>query len=52
MSVLFENQRVAKIKFRKLSAQYKDSLVFMVFESLNTSESSVRRAMKIIERGV
>lgn len=52
LSVLFENQRVAKIKFRKLSAQYKDSLVFMVFESLNTSESSVRRAMKIIERGV
>ena len=51
-TAITENQRVAKIKFRKLSAQYKDSLTFIVLEALNASETSVRRAMKIIERGV
>ena len=52
LGVLSENQRVAKIKFRKLSTQYKDSLTFIVLEALNDKESSVRRAIKIIERGV
>lgn len=52
LSVLSENQRVAKIKFRKLSTQYKDSLAFIVLEVLNDKESNVRRAIKIIERGV
>lgn len=52
LSVLTENQRVAKIKFRKLSAQYKDSLVFIVAEALNLTEANVRKAVKIIERGV
>ena len=52
-SVLVENQRVAKIKFKKLSAQYKDGLVYIVGEILSdTSENKIRRAVKIIERGV
>ena len=52
-SVLSENQRVAKIKFKKLSTQYKDSLIYIVNEILNdTSENQIRRAVKIIERGV
>lgn len=52
-SVLTENQRVAKIKFKKLSTQYKDGLVYIVSEILNdTSENQIRRAIKIIERGV
>ena len=52
-AVLAENQRVAKIKFKKLSTQYKDSLVYIVGEILNdTSENQIRRAVKIIERGV
>lgn len=52
-SVLAENQRVAKIKFRKLSTQYKDSLVFIVEEILkDVSENKIRRAVKIIEKGV
>ena len=52
-SVLAENQRGAKIKFKKLSTQYKDSLVYIVSEILNdTSENQIRRAIKIIERGV
>lgn len=52
-SVLAENQRVAKIKFKKLSTQYKDSLVFIAGEILNdVSENQIRRAVKTIERGV
>ena len=52
-SVLAENQRVAKIKFKKLSTQYKDNLIYIVGEILNdTSENQIRRAVKIIERGV
>ena len=51
--VLAENQRVAKIKFKKLSAQYKDSLVFIVQEILkDVSESKIRKAVKTIEKGV
>lgn len=51
--VLAENQRVAKIKFKRLSAQYKDSLVFIVEDILKEmSESKIRKAVKIIERGV
>ena len=49
---LYENQRVAKIKFKKLSLQYKESLVYMILGIVNTSESNVRRAIKTIERGV
>ena len=52
-TVLAENQRVAKIKFKKLSTQYKDGLVYIVGEILNdVSENQIRRAVKIIERGV
>ena len=52
-SVLAENQRVAKIKLKKLSMQYKDSLVYIVGEILNdTSENQIRRTVKNIERGV
>lgn len=52
-SVLAENQRVAKIKFKKLSTQYKDNLVYIAGEILNdVSENQIRRAVKIIERGV
>ena len=50
--VLIENQRVSKIKFRRLSAQYKDSLVYIVLSILNTSETNVRRAIKTIEKNV
>ena len=52
-SVLAENQRVAKIKLKKLSTQYKDSLIYIVSEILNdTSENQIRKAVKTIERGV
>lgn len=50
---LIENQRASKIRFRKLSSQYKDSLIYIVQEILkDTSESNIRRVVKTIERGV
>lgn len=53
LSVIYENQRVAKIKFKKLSVPYKDGLAYLSTEILgDTSEAKVRRAVKIIEKGV
>lgn len=53
LSVLMENQRVQKIKLKKLSVQYKDSLTFLVQQIIdNRSESSIRKVIKTIEKGV
>lgn len=53
LSVIYENQRVAKIKLKKLSIPYKDGLAYLTSEILgDISELSVRRAIKNIERGV
>ena len=53
LSVIYENQRVAKIKFKKLSVQYKDGLAYLAEEILgNVSESNIRRAIKTIERNI
>lgn len=52
LSVIYENQRVAKIKLKKLSVQYKDGLACLAEEILeNVSESNIRKAIKIIEKG-
>lgn len=53
LSVIYENQRVAKIKFKKLSVQYKDGLAYFAEEILgNVSENNIRKAIKMIEKGV
>ncbi len=53
LSVIYENQRVAKIKFKKLSVQYKDGLAYIVEEILgDVSESNIRKTIKFIEKGV
>ena len=53
LSVIHENQRVAKIKFKKLSIQYKDGLSFLSEEILgDVSETQIRRTIKTIEKGV
>lgn len=52
LSVIYENQRVAKIKFKKLSVQYKDGLAFLSEEILgDANEGRIRRAIKTIEKG-
>lgn len=53
LTVIAENQRVKKIKFKKLSVQYKDSLGFISQQILEQkNDSNIRKAIKIIERGV
>ena len=52
-SVIIENQRVSKIKFKGLSAHYKDSLQIIVEQILErVSASEVRKTIKAIEKGV
>lgn len=53
LDVIYENQRTAKIKFRKLSIQYKDGLAYLAEEILgDVSEAKIRRAIKSIEKGM
>ena len=53
LNVIYENQRVAKIKFKKLSIQYKDGLAGVAEEIVGMNESPmVRKSMKSIEKGV
>ncbi len=52
-SVIAENQRVAKIKFKKLSAQYKEALIFIVEQILDQDEyAKMKRIFKQLEKGV
>ena len=51
-SAIIENQRVSKIKFRNLSSQYKESILFMVEQIIgNISTNELRKIMKSIEKG-
>ena len=52
LTVIAENQRYSKVRFRKLSAAYKDSLAFLVDDlAKELSESNIRKAIKTIEKG-
>ena len=53
LTVIYENQRLSKIKFKKLSIQYKDGLKYIAEEILgHSNEGNIRRAIKFIEKGV
>ena len=53
LSFLYENHRVKKIKFKRLSVQYKDSLGFIAQQILEQkNDSYVRKTIKGIERGM
>ena len=52
-SVINENQRVAKIKFKKLSDQYKEALIYIVEQILNQDEyAKMKKIFKQLEKGV
>lgn len=52
-SILIENQRVSKIGIRKLSQQFKDSLMYLVEDIAgNLASSDIKKAFKMIEKGV
>ena len=52
LSVIYENQRFAKIKLKKMSIHFKDGLAYLTQEILeDVSESNIRKAIKILEKG-
>lgn len=52
-SVIAENQRVAKIKFKKLSEQYKEALIYIAEQILEQNEyAKMKRIFKQLEKGV
>lgn len=52
-SVIAENQRVSKIKFKKLSVQYKEALMFIAEELLGKNNyAEIKRIFKQLEKGV
>lgn len=52
-SVIYENQRVAKIGIRRLSNQFKDSLYYIALDILGEEkESDIKKAFKILEKEV
>lgn len=53
MEVITENQRVAKIKFKRLSSQYKESLMYISEQILGTDEyTAIKKIFRQLERGV
>ena len=51
-SVTIENQRVSRIKYKKLSLQYRDNLLYMLQQIVGDKEySTVKKVYKQLERG-
>ena len=52
-SVIAENQRVSKIKFKKLSEQYKEALIYIVEQILDQDEyGTMKKIIKQLEKRV
>ena len=52
-SVIMENQRVAKIKLKKLTQLYKDSLMYLTEKMIDSKEiNKLKRVFKQVEKGV
>jgi hypothetical protein len=52
LSVLSENQRISKIKLKKLSMQYKEGLLCLVDDmDKSINERNIRNAIKLLEKG-
>jgi hypothetical protein len=50
--VITENQRLQKIKLKKISLQYKESMSFIIQQVLDqNNDSNIRKAIKTIEKG-
>ena len=50
--VITENQRLQKIKLKKISLQYKESMSFIIQQVLDqNNDSNIRKAIKAIEKG-
>lgn len=53
LSVITENQRASKIRFKKLSQQYKEGLAIIAQDAAgDIEEAQIKRAIRSIERGM
>ena len=53
LSAIYENQRVAKIRFKNLSVEYKDQLEYISEQILeDVSRATIRKVIKNIERQI
>ena len=53
LSVIYENERGSKIKFKKLSQEYKDALLVLADDmTKDVNEAQIRKAIKTLEKGV
>ncbi len=51
--IIIENQRLEKIKFKGLSSEYKNALIYLVQEiDNNDNESSIKKTVRLLEKGV
>lgn len=51
--IIMENQRISKIKFKGLSSEYKDSLIYLIQEiSEENNVSNIKKIFKRLEKGV
>ena len=52
-SVIAENQKVSKIKYKKLTEQYKESLIYIAQQILEDDEySKLKKVFKQLEKNV
>ncbi len=51
-NTIMENQRIAKVKFRGLSIQFKEGLAYLAEKISEQKNSEIKKAMKLIEKGV
>ncbi len=52
-TIIYNNQRVAKIRFKKLSTQYKEEVAYLAAKILDNKEDSlIKKAFRKIEKGV
>ena len=51
--ISYNNRMIKKIKFRRLSGEYKDGLIYICQEILSNefNESQIRKTLKNIEKG-
>ncbi len=49
-TAIMENQRLSRIKFKKLTMQYKDSMMQIAEEIFDSSPSTIRKVCKMIDK--
>lgn len=53
LDIIMENQRLSKIKFKGLSSEYKESLIYLINQiSEENNTSNIKKIIKLLEKGV